>query len=140
MSLEELKELDVSSISKPDCVLFLWATVPLLQYGFAVLETWGFKYKNSIFWHKSTRRGMGYWTRGDVEILLIGVKGKVKPFRSSKSNHVSHPRLAHSEKPEVFREYIEEITKSQEEFLSPRIELFARNVKENWTQWGNEIS
>lgn len=83
---------------------------------------------------------MGYWTRGDVELLYIATRGKVKPYRSSRSNHISHPRLAHSEKPEVFREFIEELILPQHELLSPKIELFARKQTPNWTAWGNELS
>lgn len=140
MSLADLLALDVKALAKQDSVLFLWVTVPLIDYGLAVLKEWGFKYKTTIFWHKSTKRGMGFWTRGDVEMLLLGVRGKVKPFRSPLSNHISHPRLAHSEKPEVFRELIEYITLQQLTLLSPRLELFARKRVTGWDAWGNQLS
>lgn len=49
MSQEELKWLDIPSISKPDCSLFLWCTVPLMSYGLDLIKHWNFKYKTTVF-------------------------------------------------------------------------------------------
>jgi N6-adenosine-specific RNA methylase IME4 len=43
------------------------------------------------------------------------------------------PRRAHSEKPELFQDMIEQMSPG------PRIELFARRLRSGWTVWGNEV-
>ena len=45
--LEEIKALDVASIAAPDCVLFLWATVPMLPQAHEAMAAWGFKYNRT---------------------------------------------------------------------------------------------
>jgi N6-adenosine-specific RNA methylase IME4 len=40
--LDEIKSRDVESISADDCVLFMWATVPMLPQALEVMEHWGF--------------------------------------------------------------------------------------------------
>ena len=43
------------------------------------------------------------------------------------------PRRDHSEKPELFQDMIEQMSPG------PRVELFARRMRNGWTCWGNEI-
>ena len=49
---------------------------------------------------------------------------------------VLHPRLEHSEKPEIFRQKIEELHGRK----WSRIELFARKETLGWQAWGSEVS
>ena len=44
MSLEEIKALKVPAAD--DCVLFLWATLPMLPQAIEVMKAWGFEYKS----------------------------------------------------------------------------------------------
>jgi len=54
MSLEDIKKLNIDNISDKDCILFLWATMPLLQEAFEVIKSWGFTYKTCAFcWVKT---------------------------------------------------------------------------------------
>ncbi len=133
MSMDNIKALPVGDIAAKDSVLFLWATVPLLPDALDVMKAWGYKYKTSLFWRKIMSLGMGFWYRGQVELLLMGVKGKVKAFRIQKANFIQFKALRHSEKPEEMRKLIEE------SHLSPKIELFARRKVEGWDCWGNEV-
>src|ERR1700730_16038389 len=50
----------VEKIAADDCVLFLWATVPMLPDALAVMAAWGFKYRTNFTWGKN-RVGTGYW-------------------------------------------------------------------------------
>lgn len=134
MSYEELANLPVPSISDKNCVMFMWATVPLLPTGISLLKEWGFEYKTSVCWFKENSYGLGYWFRGMYEILLIGVKGKVKPFKAQIPNVISCPIQKHSRKPDRFRKIIETVTKNE----TPRIELFARTKIHGWDTWGND--
>lgn len=134
MSTEEICNLEIiKEISDKDCVLFLWATIPMLPDAFRVLKAWGFNYKTAIIWRKIMSLGMGFWFRGQCEVCLMGIKGKIKAFRCQKSNFIQSKVRKHSQKPEEFFELIESI------ILYPAIELFARQKRKNWDTWGNEI-
>ena len=82
MSTEEICGLPVADICAEDCTLFLWVTFPQLPEALRVMESWGFRYKTVAFvWLKQNRKspgwfyGLGFWTRGNAEICLLGVKG-----------------------------------------------------------------
>jgi len=131
--MEEIAKLEVQKISDRNCVLFLWVTVPLLPSGLKIMELWGFEYKTSLFWRKIMSLGMGFWFRGQVEILIMGLKGKLKAFRIQRANFIESKVQRHSQKPDGFYELIEMTG------LNPKIELFARKKRLGWDVWGNEV-
>jgi len=51
--------------------------------------------------------GMGFWFRGQVEVCLLGIRGKIKPFRLQTPNFIQTKALRHSEKPIEIRRLIE---------------------------------
>lgn len=155
MKIEEIKGLPVSEIADDDCLLFLWATFPNLKEALEVIEAWGFKYKTLGFaWIKTNRRqnlkqqsflptdmiddffGIGFYTKSNCEVCLIGVKGK--PSNLIISNDVPStiisPRREHSRKPDEAKERIIKLVGD-----APRIELFSRQKTEGWDVWGNEV-
>jgi N6-adenosine-specific RNA methylase IME4 len=135
MTLDQIKAFSVPAA--PDCVLFLWATVPMLDVAIDVLRAWGFTYRSSFAWIKD-RSGTGYWNRNRHEILLIGVRGNIPaPAPGEQYESVIEARVEqHSAKPFQFREIIEEMFPTL-----PRIELFARGEPfAGWASWGNEAS
>ena len=134
MTLDEICNLDVKSISSKDSCLFLWGTVPLLPEAFEVMKSWGFKYKTMITWRKIMSLGMGYWLRGQCEHLLLGIRGSVEPFRLQEPNFIQCNVLKHSRKPEEVRNRIVKLFGD-----IPRIELFAREKTPGWDVWGNEV-
>lgn len=75
MSNEEICALPVPAAD--DCVLYLWATAPKLREALEVMEAWGFNYRTHAIWDK-VKIGMGYWFRGQHELLLIGTRGDVR--------------------------------------------------------------
>jgi N6-adenosine-specific RNA methylase IME4 len=133
MKLNEIKAMPVESFSSMDSVLFLWATTPLLPEAFDVMQAWGWKYKTTITWHKTNNDCMGYWFRVCTEHLIVGVRGDVKPFRSMRRTLLETPRRKHSQKPNESYAMIEEVCEG------PRIELFARQKREGWEAWGNQV-
>ena len=141
MSMQEIWDLPVCDIAENDCVLFLWVTYPLLVEGVETIKRWGFTYKTCAFsWVKKNKVadslfwGLGYWTRANNEICLLGTKGN--PKRVSKSVHqvVVDKIREHSRKPDCVRDRIVQLCGD----LS-RIELFARQRVEGWDAWGNEV-
>jgi len=132
MELEEMKKLPIKEISDNDCVLFMWATTPMMPEAFELMSSWGFKYKTMITWIKTNATQTGYWFNTCTEHLLVGIKGNVKAFRSPIKNYYNYIRGIHSSKPAYFYTLIESLN------LNPKIELFARNRREGWDVWGNE--
>jgi N6-adenosine-specific RNA methylase IME4 len=135
--IDWIKGMPVSALAADDCVLWLWATNPLLREGLDTLEAWGFTFKTAGHWVKRTVNGKlafgtGYILRCAGEPFLIGTRGKPKTSRSVRSV-IEGPIREHSRKPdEAFAEA---------ERLCPdvqRLELFSRQERPNWTVWGNQ--
>lgn len=140
LSVEELIGLRdlIKDVSDNNSVLFMWSVVPLLQEAFAVMESWGFKYKTMLTWHKTGAKGLGYYFRGETEHLLMGVRGRVSAFRCQERNHISMPRLNHSEKPALFRVLIETAL-SKALPTQRRLEIFGRQQTPGWTTIGYDM-
>jgi N6-adenosine-specific RNA methylase IME4 len=134
MDLDELAALSVPGLATPDAVIFMWATAPKLVEALQLMEAWSFGYVTHMIWDKE-KIGMGYYARGQHELLLIGKRGTPPvPSPSDRpSSVVRHPRGAHSAKPDVFYEIIERMYPGL-----PRLELFARTQREGWASWGNQ--
>jgi N6-adenosine-specific RNA methylase IME4 len=132
-----IAERDVPSIAADDCVLFLWATVPMLRDALRVMEAWGFEYKSHAIWDKM-HIGTGYWFRNRHELLLVGIKGSVPaPAMGDQCASVmAIARKEHSAKPEQFLELIEQYFPNL-----PKIELNRRGApRPGWDAWGNELT
>ena len=132
MELRDIKELKVPSAE--DSILLLWATAPKLEEALEVMNAWGFKYRTCAVWDKE-KIGMGYWFRGQHELLLLGIKGEfTAPEESVRySSVIREKRTEHSKKPEKVYEMIETMFPK-----GKYLELFSRNKRKNWTGWGND--
>lgn len=132
---EKIAKRDVPSIAADDCVLFLWATVPMLPHALQVMEAWGFAYSSHFIWAKP-KLGTGYWNRNRHELLLIGVKGKppAPAMGTQFGSVIECPNGAHSEKPAQFFLVMEQYFPTL-----PKIELNRRGpARPGWDAWGNE--
>lgn len=142
LSMEEIKAFPVESIAANRAVLFLWTTFPYLKDQLEVFEAWGFKYKTLGFsWIKLNPKaltpcfGVGFYTKSNCEVCLLGTKGKpLKPVSNAVSSCVIAPRREHSRKPDEVYTRIEQLYGDV-----PRIELFARHTWPGWDAWGNEL-
>jgi site-specific DNA-methyltransferase (adenine-specific) len=159
LSLDQLCALPIKKIVEKDCILFMWAVVPMMPEALQVIEAWGFKYKTMLTWRKIKSQGLGYWFRGQCEHLLVATKGSPKAFRQQVCNyyeseydlmddHVHQQKVGrHSQKPGYFRDLISKaVTISFEE--PKKLELFARTREgmfgdmeyEGWDVYGNEVN
>ena len=141
MSNKDICELPVGELADDNSILFLWATFPKLQEALDVIKAWGFEYKTLGFsWIKTNPKngkpffGVGWYTKSNAEICLIGVKGKAPKVSNSISSVIIEPRGKHSAKPPIVREKIVEFCGDVS-----RVELFARDKTEGWDVWGNEV-
>ena len=137
----EIEALPVGDWAADNAVLFLWATGPKLPHALSVMAAWGFTYKTIGFcWVKENRKspglflGMGFFTRANTELCLIGTKGKgLKRKDAGVRQVVMAPVGVHSRKPSEVRERIEKL------YDGPYLELFARERVDGWDAWGNEL-
>jgi N6-adenosine-specific RNA methylase IME4 len=98
---DEIRSLPIPAA--PHCVLFLWATVPMLPQALKVMAAWGFRYKSNLVWEEN-RIGTGYSTRNRHEHLLIGTHGNVPaPLPGDRPDSlIAAPRGRHSKKTRGF--------------------------------------
>lgn len=141
MTLDQLKNMDINSISDDDCILIMWWVGSQPQEAIDLTKAWGFTLKNmnGFVWHKLTKNnkdhfGMGFWTRAGSESALIAIKGKPKPASRSVRAVGSYTVGKHSVKPDGFRERCVELAGDV-----PRLEMFAREKTEGWDVFGNEV-
>ncbi len=131
-------DLETIKSHKPNtennAILFLWATAPKLKEAIDVLEAWGFRYVTNAVWDKQ-KIGMGYWFRGQHELLLVGTKGTpgTVPEHVRKSSVFTDKRTSHSKKPVSVYEYIENAFPER-----TMLEMYCRTPREGWSAWGNE--
>lgn len=119
MNFAELASLPVANLAATDCVLFLWATDPLLPRALELIRAWGFEYKTvGFYWVKlnSSARsdrdfftGLGYWTRANPEQCLLATRGKPKRRGRDVRRPIVDRRREHSRKPDQVRERIERL-------------------------------
>ena len=132
MSLDEIKAIPIPA--DENSVLFLWATAPKLLEAIEVMQAWGYQYKSNAVWDKKII-GLGYWFRGQHELLLVGTKGHFSPPAQELriSSVIESKRTKHSKKPDLIYETLEKMFPAGK-FL----EMFARDSRDKWTSWGNE--
>lgn len=147
MTLDEMKALPVLELSAPDCVLVMWATAPHLRMAFELMNSWQFEYKTLAFsWLKAdvstinlfpgpvdADMGMGYWTRSNGEVALLGTRGSPTRVDAGVRMGIIEPAREHSRKPDVCYERLERLMGDV-----PRVELFSRTTRSGWSSWGND--
>lgn len=136
MSLDNLKALDIRSVCKRNCLIFMWATGPNLDQSLELLKAWGFKYATVGFVWEKQATNPGAYTMSSVELCLIGKKGDIPKPRGARNvrQFISELRTSHSTKPDEVRKRIEAMFPSQS-----KLELFARKKSQGWDVWGNEV-
>lgn len=141
MSLDEITAMPVVAHSANQSHLYLWCPNALLREGLEVMAAWGFTYKANIVWHKIRKdggpdgRGVGFYFRNVTELLLFGIRGKLRTLKAGRTqvNILKTRKQEHSRKPDEMYEIIEACSPG------PFLELFARQRRAGWTQWGDEV-
>ncbi|MDP8205738.1 MAG: MT-A70 family methyltransferase [Candidatus Electryonea clarkiae] len=141
LKLKNIINIPVENVAKEKSHLYLWVPNALLAEGMEVLRQWGFTYKSNLIWHKVRKdggpdgRGVGFYFRNTTEMILFGVRGKLRTLAPGRSqvNIIRTQKREHSRKPDELYEIIEECSPG------PYLELFARGQREGWSQWGNEV-
>ncbi len=120
--------------------LYMWATSNYLPAALGIMSELGFRYVTNRVWVKMrdgvVQIGLGQYFRHAHELLLFGARGKamVPEPVCRHSSVIIAERGKHSKKPESVYDNITSASPG------PYLEMFARNEREGWTSWGNEIT
>ncbi|MBN9497839.1 MAG: hypothetical protein J0H39_13870 [Alphaproteobacteria bacterium] len=139
----EILSLPVGHHATPDCVLFVWATWPRLDFAIQCVRVWGFRYVTGGSWRKTTARGKtafntGYVLRNACDPFLIAVNGAPrwdKKICARTRNLIEARQRKHSRKPDNAHAMLEAMVPG-----TRGAELFAREPREHWDVWGNEAN
>ena len=138
MSIEQIKNINIKSIANEGSHIYCWTTNKMLRTTYDVFDSWQVNYHLTLVWTKPNfiAPAMGY--QFATEFLLLGFMGKPmqKFTKMGKKNWIHSPskKNNHSTKPKEFLDLIEEMSPG------PYLEMFARQKRENWDAWGNEIT
>jgi N6-adenosine-specific RNA methylase IME4 len=142
----------ISEVADSHAHLWLWCTNSFIVEAHQIAEAWGFDPKTLVTWVKvlnapielpperesavpvKERIGMGHYLRNTTEHLLFASKGNLGTERSDMPTHFFAERAEHSSKPEKSYRLISEMSEG------PYLELFARDSREGWDVWGNEVN
>lgn len=140
MKSDLIASLPVAALAAKDCMLYMWCTWPCIFQADEVLQGWGFKY-SGLGWEwikknpetKKYAFNGGYGTRKNLEPCIMATIGRPKVKTRSERDFLYAPQGKHSEKPIEALEKIERLSDG------PYIELFARQRREGWDAWGDEV-
>jgi N6-adenosine-specific RNA methylase IME4 len=141
MPFDEIQEMPIAFHAAEKSHLYLWCPNALLEEGLGVMRAWGFTYKTNIVWYKIRKdggpdgRGVGFYFRNVTELLLFGTRGKLRTLKPGRTqvNLLRTRKQEHSRKPDEAYDVIEACSPG------PFLELFARERRKGWMQWGDEL-
>ena len=150
MSLADIMNLPIIDLVAKDSLLFLWRLASTQEEALRVVKAWGFTVKSEIVWCKiqkpdpsflsgidwpRPRIGGGHYVRNAHETCLVCARGRAASLIQNHSvpSWFLVPRGRHSAKPEEFYGMIERLV------AGPYLELFARNKREGWDSWGDQL-
>lgn len=140
MDLQSICDLPVADHASDNAHLYLWVPNALLPEGLRVMEAWGFRYVSNVVWAKRRKdggpdgRGVGFYFRNVTELVLFGVKGRMRTLDPARSmvNMLETRKREHSRKPDEQYPMIEAASPG------PYLEMFARHAQPGWHAWGDE--
>lgn len=140
ISLEEIKEHleQATSLTQENSVLFLWTIDKYLFEAEQIAKDLGYKLHARMIWNKVNGIPAAFTIRFGHEYLLYMYKGKFLPVEKSERGKIhsvfTERAKRHSQKPEIAYKIIERLYPK-----ANKLELYARNYRDNWDCWGNEV-
>jgi N6-adenosine-specific RNA methylase IME4 len=154
MTVEEMAALPVQAIAAKHSLLAMWTIGSHLDVAHDLAAGWGFDtfVTDLFYWAKQRladadqvdlftddipepKIGMGRHSRKQVEPCYLFARGRGLPVQAHDVRQlIIAPPTVHSRKP------AEQYTRLERLYGDVRrLELFARNTREGWDSWGNEV-
>lgn len=143
MTVAEIAALPIGSLAEGDAHLYLW--VPNRYAGTdapsRIVGAWGFTYSTTLVWSKRPMGGgLGGCYGISTEFVLFCRRGTLPALarvgRTSfdwKRPYDARGKPRHSAKPPEFYDMVRRLSPG------PRVDLFARDPREGWDVWGDEV-
>ena len=141
MTMKDLRDLPVGVLAHKDAHLYVWTTNAFMIEAHELARAWGFTPKTILTWGKvkkddpnSASMKTGYYFRGATEHVVFATRGSLPKPKVAIPTLCLWPRIGqHSRKPDEFFGIVEQISPG------PYLELFARQNREGWSSWGNQV-
>ena len=140
ISLEEIEEhlRQATTLTSENSIMFLWTIDKYLLEAQKIAEKLGYKLHARMIWNKVNGIPAAFTIRYGHEYLLYMYKGKLLPIEKQERGKIhsvfTEKVKKHSQKPEIAYEIIERLYPN-----TNKLEMYARNTRENWDCWGNEV-
>lgn len=126
------------SLGNANHIFFLWTIDKYLYEAEQIMRFLGYKLHARMVWNKVTGIPAAFTIRYGHEYLLWFYKGKLLPIAKEERGKIhsvfTEQVKRHSQKPEISYQIIERLYPN-----AKKLELFARNQREGWDVWGNEV-
>lgn len=121
-----------------DHILFMWAIERFLSEAEDMVRDLGYKIHCRMVWDKGNGPAPAYTIRYAHEYLLYCYHGRMIPVDVAERGKIASvfrgASHRHSQKPQEAYEIIERLYPRER-----KIELFARNTRDGWDSWGDEV-
>lgn len=142
MNLQDIKELHrkvLSNLTDEKHNVFMWAINKYLIDAQRMMEDLGYMLHARIVWNKNTGMCPAYTVRFQTEYLLwFYKKGNIilpqKKAQGKYGDIMTETVKRHSQKPECAYLMLEDMFPE-----AKKLELFARNTRNTWDSFGNEV-
>ncbi|MCD6317654.1 hypothetical protein J7M02_01150, partial [Candidatus Aerophobetes bacterium] len=111
--------------------IYLWTTHKFLPVAFEVFKEWKVKYQCLLTWVKDVGFTPFSWMYS-TEHILFGRIGSLDLLKKGRRLDFKGKVREHSRKPDEFYDLVREVSPE------PRLDVFSREKREGFDQWGNE--
>jgi len=133
MSIQEITDFNINQYADDNCHIYLWSTHKFLPTAFLILDAWGFRYQCLMTWVKNVGMTPFSWMYS-TEHCLFGRKGSLDLLKKGVRLDFNAKVREHSRKPDEFYDIVRSVSPG------PRIDIFSREAREGFEQYGNEQS
>ena len=130
MTVEEIKAFQLP-VDTGGCHVYLWVTQKYLPAGLGIFEAWGVKYQCLLTWIKNVGFTPFSWMYS-TEHCLFGHVGSLPLLKLGVRLDFQGRVREHSRKPDEFYDVVKSVSPE------PRIDIFSREKREGFEQYGNE--
>lgn len=133
MTLKELRAFDIHRWASERCHVFTFATQVSIKWVYALIAHWGVRYRFTQIWNKHRGINTQRLLRS-TEFLVYGTIGGLLRLNKALPAIIDVPagKLPHSEKPQEIYDMVAGACDG------PRIDIFARQQRPGYDNWGDE--
>ena len=132
MTIPQLGALPISDMADEHAHLYLWTTHKHLPNALKLAEHWGFRYQCLMTWVKNVGFTPFSWMYSTEHVLFCR-RGHLMLLRLGLRLDFQAKVREHSRKPDEFYDLVRQASPG------PRLDMFSREAREGFSQWGNEV-